>query len=202
MRYCVSSLGAVCVLAAGFFIAGPSFAQVPEGDQGASEDRKRCDSAWDGALFGILPGVLAAMVWPGTAFLDETEEGLSSSEALVMAGAVGASVGFAIDIAACRPQRTKSSETVALLARIRRGERIRRISVVTKEDARFALMEPFVRDGTLLGFDAIQSGQEIVLPLEDIRHLSVPTNRTAYMIVGVVAGVVALYTWEAYSNDE
>ena len=59
-----------------------------------------CDSLWDGALFGVLPGALAGFVWAG-ATAGEGVGGRSGPEVFVIAGAIGGVIGVLIDGATC-----------------------------------------------------------------------------------------------------
>jgi hypothetical protein len=64
---------------------------------------KRCDPLWDGALFGILPGVLVAFIYADVRSAASERE--TPVEKAVATGAVlGALVGLVVDRAACKPR--------------------------------------------------------------------------------------------------
>lgn len=60
---------------------------------------ERCDSAWDGALFGILPGVLVSWIYNGSANPDT----VTVAEASFVGGLLGAVLGAVWDTQICNP---------------------------------------------------------------------------------------------------
>lgn len=63
---------------------------------------RQCDPAWDGLLWGVLPGLLGGTI-VGMFIVDEgtTNTGRNRNISIVMGGLVGAATGLVLDLAQC-----------------------------------------------------------------------------------------------------
>lgn len=84
-----------------------TFAQAPSSNPQAAQEREEsCDPLWDGAIFGVLPGVLAG----GLLVNISQWEPRSDQTVFLFSAALGALGGFLIDAAACNSPNGEESE--------------------------------------------------------------------------------------------
>src|SRR5688572_5935349 len=100
------------ILATGIVLLSPltTSAQYGPGGQ-APRDPRECDPFWDGALWGLLPGVLAG----GVLIIVSQSGDQDSSKVIVASAALGVLGGLLIDGATCNPLVEKDGEQFSLL---------------------------------------------------------------------------------------